>query len=215
MDYILHITVPPPTPMSGRTISTLKLLNLVKQLEDENVSDVEQLKRLLEQSLRNFPEQEKTSDDKVSRKLSRQTRSTSLPDLNISYAELLQGLMESAQSGDAEELEFLITLPTITAVINDMDQSGMSPLHWVSKHGHPACLKVLMQVKHLDVNSRDDQGWTPLHYAAYNGHIEVVTLLLQHRRINVVARNKQKQTPCECAKTKEIATLLQYAEKKK
>jgi ankyrin repeat protein len=123
--------------------------------------------------------------------------------------------MEASQAGDAEELKFIATLPITAAVINDMDLKGMSALHHAAKGGFVECVKILFGVKHIDVNCRDDQGWTPLHYAAQQGHLEVVETLLQHKKVNAALKNKHKQRAVDLAKTKEIITLLQYAEKKK
>ena len=91
----------------------------------------------------------------------------------------------------------------------------MSPLHWAAKLGNATILKMLLEVKDIDINCRDDVGYTPLHYASHGGHLELATLLLHHRKINVFLRNSQKQKAIDVCKSKEIIMLLRYAEKKK
>ncbi|MEO1653573.1 MAG: ankyrin repeat domain-containing protein, partial [Bacteroidota bacterium] len=63
------------------------------------------------------------------------------------------------------------------ASVNYQDQDGMSALHWASRRGFAAVVKMLLENK-ADPNLGENYGFTPLHEAAENNHLKVLELLL-------------------------------------
>lgn len=56
--------------------------------------------------------------------LKKAPKSLSMPDLNFSYQDMQQAIMEAVQSEDSDALKFVLSTSAAAAVINDMDYNG-------------------------------------------------------------------------------------------
>ena len=65
------------------------------------------------------------------------------------------------------------------AVIDALDWSGRTPLHWAAQFGHADVANLLIP-NGAEVDRQGNDGSTALHWAAREGHHEVVRLLLAH-----------------------------------
>lgn len=64
--------------------------------------------------------------------------------------------------------------------INELDDEGLTALHWAADLGFSAIVEILLS-HGSDVNSKDvESSQTPLHYAVSNNHVDVVKVLMQH-----------------------------------
>lgn len=65
-------------------------------------------------------------------------------------------------------------------LLNERDESGLSPIHWAADRGHSIILDLLL-THGADINLVDaDCGQTALHYAVSCGHMDSVKVLLKH-----------------------------------
>ena len=65
-------------------------------------------------------------------------------------------------------------------VINNLDEEGLSLLHWNAKEGNTETIQTLLK-KGADIEIKDrENGSTPLLWACQNGHLNVVKILLQN-----------------------------------
>ena len=70
--------------------------------------------------------------------------------------------------------------------VNEADGSGVTPLIWAARHGHEEVVKLLLQIKHIQLGRRDtNSGRTALSWTAGNGHEGVVRLFLGPRFVNL------------------------------
>lgn len=66
-----------------------------------------------------------------------------------------------------------------TIDLNELDDDGLSLLHWAADRGSAVVLTALMS-HGATVNIKDADGQTPLHYAVSCGHLDCVRILLNH-----------------------------------
>lgn len=85
------------------------------------------------------------------------------------------------------------------ADIGQVEHSGLSPIHLATDLGHPQCLKIMLEVKGVNVNARTkEKELTPLHLAAEGGYVECIEILLE-KGGDANARNHRGQTPLHLA----------------
>jgi antitoxin component YwqK of YwqJK toxin-antitoxin module/ankyrin repeat protein len=93
--------------------------------------------------------------------------------------------------------------------INMVDEEGMTALHYASKLGNDKIIKLLLEIKELDVNKQDDGGWTALHYASSFKCEKCIELLLSHKDINIHLADKYEDlTPIQIAENIKIEELF-------
>ncbi|XP_033642937.1 acyl-CoA-binding domain-containing protein 6-like [Asterias rubens] len=108
------------------------------------------------------------------------------------------------KDGNPEQMKYL--LDTGKAGINEIDEEGMSLLHWACDRGHVNVTQALLDHK-ADVNVLDAEGQTPLHYAAACEHIPIVELLLKHGA-NRKIKDNEGCTPLDTTSDKVIQKML-------
>lgn len=64
--------------------------------------------------------------------------------------------------------------------LNSLDENGLSLIHWASDRGNLEILKVILNIKGIDINLQDSEGQTAVFYASSCGHKTCVQLLLDH-----------------------------------
>ena len=78
------------------------------------------------------------------------------------------------------------------ADVDAKDKDGETALHWATRSGHEAVVRLLLEHK-ADVDAKDKERETALHRATRNGHEAVVRLLLEHKA-DVDAKDKDRET---------------------
>lgn len=63
-------------------------------------------------------------------------------------------------------------------------------MSYAAQNGHGAVVKLLVNMKGIDVNSMSRDGYSPLAWAAQNGHEKVVQLLLNMKGIDVDSEDR-------------------------
>lgn len=77
-------------------------------------------------------------------------------------------------------IESMDSSTDLIKLLNERDESGLSPIHWAADRGHSTILELLL-THGADVNLVDgDCGQTALHYAVSCGHMDSVKILLKH-----------------------------------
>lgn len=113
--------------------------------------------------------EEENADDKRGKWVS---VSTMLPhDSEIEENE--KDIFDRVREGDVQKVKELLDIPTI----NELDENGMSLLHWAADRGQTEMVACLLDLG-SDINLLDAAGQTALHYACCCGHEETVKLLL-------------------------------------
>ncbi|KAJ8924123.1 hypothetical protein NQ315_006906 [Exocentrus adspersus] len=83
--------------------------------------------------------------------------------------------------------------------VGQVEFSGMSPLHLAAELGRTQCLKILLEVKGVNINAKTkDKEQTALHLAAENCHAECLEVLLE-KGANPDVKNHTSQTPLHLA----------------
>lgn len=83
--------------------------------------------------------------------------------------------------------------------VGQVEYAGISPVHLAADLGRTQCLKILLEVKGVNVNAKTkDKEQTALHLAAENSHIECIEVLLK-KGANADVKNHMSQTPLHLA----------------
>lgn len=89
-----------------------------------------------------------------------------------------KSLVDYVKDSDIENVvQHLKSLQTVD--LSELDDDGLSLLHWAADRGSADVLTVLMS-HGANVNAKDADGQTPLHYAVSCGHLECIRVLLNH-----------------------------------
>lgn len=118
-------------------------------------------------------------------------------------------ILESAKSGDLEQVQRFLELYPNIVNCRDLDGRHSTPLHFASGYNRVAVVEYLLQ-QGGDVHAKDKGGLVPLHNACSYGHYEVTELLVKHGA-NVNVADLWKFTPLHEAAAKgkyEIVKLL-------
>ena len=100
-----------------------------------------------------------------------------------------RNMFAAAEKGQLEDLKSMIR---DGSTVNQMDQSGHSPLIYACQSGQFETAVLLIEQK-ANVNQKSKYGFTPLMFAAWHGHKNVVSLLLRHNA-DVKVTNVNKDT---------------------
>lgn len=62
-----------------------------------------------------------------------------------------------------------------------VDKFGITPLHLACQVGNNEAVKLLVEIRDIDLTAKDVNGDTPLHEACFRGRLEIatVTVLLE------------------------------------
>lgn len=82
-----------------------------------------------------------------------------------------------AEIGDVQKARRMLAADPL--LVNAIDKSGCTPLHWATTQGVIPMLYLLL-ANGAELNAQDEQGLAPLHKAVITGRTEVVELLLKH-----------------------------------
>uniref|UniRef100_A0A3B3TF35 Transient receptor potential cation channel subfamily A member 1 n=1 Tax=Paramormyrops kingsleyae TaxID=1676925 RepID=A0A3B3TF35_9TELE len=100
--------------------------------------------------------------------------------LNVSLGhkskEKKSALHFAAEYGRINTCQRLLENMTDTKLLNEGDESGMTPLHLASRGGHFKVVQLLLRKGALFHS--DYKGWTCLHHAAAEGYTQTMTVLL-------------------------------------
>lgn len=91
--------------------------------------------------------------------------------------------------------------------INDLDSTGLGPIHWAADRGNVDMLRFLVFDLKADVNLKDQDGQTALHYAASCGHVDIVKYLVEHGA-DVAVEDQDGATPRSVSYEPDIIALL-------
>jgi len=106
------------------------------------------------------------------------------------------------------ELSFKWNASDVDSVINYRDENGMGVIHWAADRGNKDIVKMLLDIKDLDVNQKDNDGQTALHYASSCGHLEVVQLLIDCPKVDRTIRDNDNLVPEDTAVDNEVKNIL-------
>ncbi|XP_043850025.1 transient receptor potential cation channel subfamily A member 1 [Dromiciops gliroides] len=82
----------------------------------------------------------------------------------------------AANFGRINTCQRLVRDMTDTRLLNEGDQSGMTPLHLAAKNGHDKVVKFLLKKGALFLS--DHNGWTALHHASMGGYTQTMKIIL-------------------------------------
>ena len=101
------------------------------------------------------------------------------------------------------------TSSDLEAVIQYRDENGLGVIHWASDRGNKDIVKMLLDIKDLDVNLKDNDGQTALHYASSCGHLDVVQTLIDCPRVDRNIRDDENLLPEDSTTDNKVIRLLQ------
>ncbi|KAG5450250.1 Ankyrin repeat and MYND domain-containing protein 2, variant 2 [Clonorchis sinensis] len=108
----------------------------------------------------------------------------------------LEDFHTAVTDGDFAKVKLLLSADS--TLVNEVNESGMSPLHQACFRGHVDVVEYLLQ-NGADVNSKDQkQGYTALMFAAITGNRPLTKLLLQ-RGARINDTNKIGRTAAQMA----------------
>ena len=97
-----------------------------------------------------------------------------------------------------------------SALINEFDGNGYSPVHWAAKSGSVDMMEVLVEFKgDLSVSTQADSKMLPLHWAASDGKLPMIQYLLS-QRCDINAIDGNGCTPAIVACQHEQATCVVF-----
>ena len=77
------------------------------------------------------------------------------------------------------QVEKFINKYGLDYTLNQRDEYGHTPTHWLALNGHAHVFRSLVQKGgKIDLHSNNGQGPRPIHWASRNGHVAVVDILL-------------------------------------
>lgn len=131
------------------------------------------------------------------------------PQIGSTGSDIECQILESAKSGDLEQVQRLLSSFPHIVNCRDLDGRHSTPLHFASGYNRVTVVEFLLQ-QGADVHAKDKGGLVPLHNACSYGHYEVTELLVKHGA-NVNVADLWKFTPLHEAAAKgkyEIVKLL-------
>jgi ankyrin repeat protein len=87
--------------------------------------------------------------------------------------------------GDLHQLQLALS-GCSPHIINAVDETGWTVLHWCAAGGHTACIRWLTSEMGADILARNKNGAIPLHLAAANGYLGAVAALLDAGSVGAI-----------------------------
>lgn len=117
-------------------------------------------------------------------------------------------LVWASDQGQVETVAFLIQAGVDP---NIRGYRGNTALARAARHGHAACVKLLLSTTTIDVNGSNDQQQSPLHYAAScNGH-ECVQAMINSGKCDFNVKDRLNRIPAEITNDTKIHAMLSSA----
>lgn len=91
--------------------------------------------------------------------------------------------------------------------INQMDEEGLTLLHWACDRGHLEVVTLLLERK-VNVNAVDSDKQTPLHYACTCEHLPIIEAMVKNGG-DVNAKDIDGNTPADNTYRKDIHQILE------
>ncbi|KAI9694141.1 MAG: hypothetical protein M1822_003412 [Bathelium mastoideum] len=120
--------------------------------------------------------------------------------------ELIDRLREAAREGREDFVQLLVNYGV---PVNSKDSDGRTPLHWATRHGYEAAVRLLLETGKVSINSKDKYGKTALHEAVEHKRKAVVQLLLETKKGDINSKDRRGKTPLSIAAGKEDETMVQ------
>lgn len=119
-------------------------------------------------------------------------------DLNVLDKQSKTVLHYAAEKNADECLTYLLSVPTIRALMYKKDENDCTPLHTAIKREAVECAHILLE---NDASPVDPciGGMTPLHLAAAKGYTSICEILLAKNEVQVSLENETKATPLHLA----------------
>lgn len=112
-----------------------------------------------------------------------------------------------AFQGNYDGLSHALVMKSKNSGINDVDEHGMTCLHWATLGGHVRCVQLLLE-KEANPNIVSNFSETPLHIASRLGFTNIATLLIEHDA-NVVIPTKKNTSTLHYAALSGNCTIMQ------
>ena len=106
------------------------------------------------------------------------------------------------------ELAFKWNASEVDSVIDFRDENGLGVIHWAADRGNKDIVKMLLDIKDLNLNQKDNDGQTALHYASSCGHLDVVKLLIDCPKVDRTIRDNDNLLPEDIAATDEVKNII-------
>ncbi|XP_023331098.1 probable protein S-acyltransferase 23 isoform X2 [Eurytemora carolleeae] len=99
---------------------------------------------------------------------------------NSESSTVCDNIFEIMRSGNLGQVEYFFEKYGMEYSLDQRDEYGHSPPHWMALNGHATIARYLMERGgKIDLHSNNSQGPRPIHWASRNGHVAVVDLLLE------------------------------------
>ncbi|KAF0693986.1 Aste57867_15099 [Aphanomyces stellatus] len=121
-----------------------------------------------------------------------------MDDLHMEANAVEYPLHEAAREGNIASLKHILSLPRTN--VNDIDQYGLTALHWACDHASDNTAALELLAAGADVNDIEQRLFKrrPIHFAALRGSVSMLKLLIEHGA-DVNACDGQGKTALHCA----------------
>lgn len=117
-------------------------------------------------------------------------------------------LVWASDQGQVETVAFLIQAGVDP---NIRGYRGNTALARAARHGHVACVKLLLCTTNIDVNGSNDQQQSPLHFAAFYNRHECVQAMINSGKCDFNVKDRLNRIPAEITKDTKIHAMLSSA----
>ena len=117
-------------------------------------------------------------------------------------------LVWASDQGQVETVAFLIQAGVDP---NIRGYRGNTALARAARHGHVACVKLLLSTTNIDVNGSNDQQQSPLHFAASCNRHECVQAMINSGKCDFNVKDRLNRIPAEITNDTKIHAMLSSA----
>ncbi|XP_041482165.1 acyl-CoA-binding domain-containing protein 6-like [Lytechinus variegatus] len=130
--------------------------------------------------------------------------STMLAEEEAELSDQEKSIFDWCKEGAEEQVRLLLSREDSS--INQVDEDGLTLLHWACDRGHLEVVTLLLERK-VNVNAPDPDGQTPLHYACTCEHLPIIEALVKHGG-SVNTKDADGNVPADNTYRKDIHQLL-------